>query len=356
MKVALVYDWIDKWGGAERILTTLFAHYPQADIFTLYANYKGAVWAQEYRSRVHGTFVNTLYRYCPVKSLLAPFMPSGIESLDLSNYDVILSISSSFAKGVLTRPDSRHLCYLFCPTRFLWHEHAAYSQSGIIGAPFFSALREWDYIAAQRPDRILTLSDFDQRLIKKYYDRDATVLYPPFDYRYWQALSARPPLRLQPKSFFLFVGRAEPYKRIGLLLSAFKDLKDKLVIVSEGTGINRIKSQKSDNVTLLSNLADEELAWLYQNAQALIMPQSEDFGYSALESLLFKTPVISYARSGVAEFVKDGQNGLFFETQTTAAIQAAVAKFHTNAYNFSQPDWQQFSPSRFLEKLDQYIS
>jgi len=361
MKLAIVYDWIDKWGGAERILSLLFTEFRKADLFALYANYRGASWARPYAGRIRTTFVNGWYRLIANKGVLAPLMPMGIESLNLSGYDAVLSLSSAFAKGVITRPETKHICYLFSPTRFLWHERQAYFGQGGIPNPFLAPLTQWDYIAAQRPDTLLTLSRYDQELIKKYYHREAKILFPPFEPDYWQNLSPLKPLarpvELSHKNYYLFVGRLEKYKKVDLLLEAFTGLpQEPLAAAGQGSEERRLRRERSSNIIFLEGVSDQELAWLYQNASALIMPQSEDFGYTTLESLVFGTPVLSYQKSGAAEYLGHLETGYLFRKQTAEGIREAVAKWRAKSYNFRGIDWQQFEQQRFIRKLKSYLS
>ncbi|MFA6005682.1 MAG: glycosyltransferase [Patescibacteria group bacterium] len=360
MKLAIVYDWIDSWGGAERILSTLFDLYPAADIYTLYADYRKAVWAKKYSNRIKTTFLQSWYNLVPHKQFLAPFMPYAIESLNLSAYDVVLSISSAFAKGVLTRPETKHISYIFAPTRFLWHEKERYTNHGYI-AGIVKWLQDWDKIASKRPDKILTLSKHTQHLLSTIYYLPSTVVYPPFDMDYYENLkrnSKKPSISL-PQNYFLFVGRLEPYKRIDLLTDAFSKMPHQnLVIIGSGSELPKIRKSISNfnNITVYSNLSDFELAYVYRHATALLMPQSEDFGYTALESVFFKTPVMSYAKSGVAEFVRNKGNGILFSEQTASEIVKQVEKFRVSDYNMDTSVVEMFSKKKFITKIKQQIS
>jgi len=367
MRLAILYDWIDKWGGAERVLQTLFDAFPQADLYTIYTDYRGAEWAQQYKSRLKTTALQQFYRYIPFKSVLAPLMPVAVESLDLSQYHLVLSVSSSFIKGVITRPETKHICYLFTPTRFLWHERQAYYSNSLILRPFTTYLRNWDYIAGQRPDEIITLSEHSQKLIKKYYRRESEVVFPPFNGKHWKKVKQKsevksqkhsPKFRSIEKDFFLFVGRMEPYKRVDLLIEVFKKLKQRnLVILGQGTMRKDLKraSEGFDNIFFIDSVSEYELADLYQRATAVIMPQAEDFGYTALESIYFQTPVIAYKYSGVTEIVEHGKTGFLFDEQTPKAIATALEKFSTLSYNFSHLDWQKFSKKRFVKDIKKTI-
>ena len=355
-KLAIVYDWIDKYGGAERLLKVVFDAFPEADIYTLYTDFKRADWAKKYQSRINTTGLQKIYQLIPNKKILTPLMPFFIESLDLSKYDRVISISSSFGKGVLTRPETKHVSYLFCPTRFLWQERELFIKNNFF-VPILTLLRQWDTLASNRPDKILTLSKQSKKLINKYYQKEAEVLHPPFDVSYWQKLKlARPKLSLN-KKFFLVVSRLEPQKRVDLAIKVFNKLKDKqLIIVGTGSKEKYLKNLAGKNIVFMKNLTDSELGWLYKKSSALIMPQSEDFGYTALESIVFETPVISYLNSGVTEFVEHGKTGYLFRTQSEEALTEALENFELKSYNFPTINWRKFESKQFINKLKSYIS
>ena len=357
MKLAIVYDWIDKWGGAERILELVFRAFPQADLYTLYADFDQATWARPYQHRIKTTFLQRFYDFRLPKQLLAPLMPMATESLNLSDYDAVLSLSSSFMKGVITRPETKHLCYLFAPTRFLWHQQERFFSRNFWLRPFLNYLRQWDYIAARRPDQILTLSRYDQQLIAKYYRVNSEILYPPFAVDYWQGLAKEQPKHKLFKNYFLLVSRLEPNKDVDLAIKVFNQQKDKqLVIVGQGTQETSLKSLASANVTFLKQLDDKHLAWLYAHAQALLMPQAEDFGYTALEAIAFNTPVISFRESGTAEILAQTKTGYLFNEQSVDSLMNALENYHTKSYNFSNFNWSKYSSENFINQLKQNIS
>ncbi len=358
-RTAILYDWIDKWGGAERILITLFEAFPKADIYTLYTDFGKAGWAKPYAGRIKTTFLQGVHGRIPLKPIKTPLMPYAAESLDLTGYDSVLSVSSSFVKGVLTRPETNHVSYLFSPTRHLWHEKRHYFSRSPFFSPMTAFLREWDYIAAQRPDRLLTLSRYGQDLVRKIYRRNSDLLAPPFDTAYFARLKkqAKRPRGL-PAHYYLFVGRLEPYKKVDLLLNVFRGRpQDNLVVVGEGSRKRTLESQAKNmrNVSFLGEVGEEELAYIYQKAKGALMPQSEDFGYTALESLYFGTPVVCYAGSGAAELISEGVNGLLFEEQTEQAMAEALEKTHTLSYNGQHKLWENYSVDNFLAALRKYI-
>lgn len=361
MKLAIVYDWIDKWGGAERILNVLFEGFPKADIYTLYYDGKRAVWAKPYAKRIKTSFLQKIYKIIPIKKYLTPLMPIAAESFIFNSYDSVLSVSSSFVKGVLTRPETKHLSYIFAPTRFLWHEQQSYFKRPWLGTHIaLSFLRKWDFIAATRPDNILTLSKYSQANIKHVYRRSSTVLPPPFDLEYFKRLKQkdRRPAGFAHKDYFLFLGRLEPYKKVDLLIRAFKKASGhKLVVVGQGSAKSSLLQAAfgAKNIFFYENIQEAELAYVYKHSKALIMPQSEDFGYTALEALFFGRPVVSFGKSGTAEIIQDGVNGILFFEQSVEAIITVLEKIHTLSYNIKDSFFAEFSKESFLSRLKKHL-
>lgn len=355
MKRAIVYDWIDSFGGAERLLKTVFDAYPDADIYTLFTRFQNAHWAMPYRSRIRTSILAPFYAIYPSKPFFAPFMPVATERLRLDNYDEVFSITSSFVKGVKT--SARHVSYVFTPTRFLWHQKEHYRLHSSLSL-FIHKLKEWDLIAAKRPNNMLTLSHFSKKAIRNTYKRSATVLYPPFDNNYFRTLKKRTRRIDTPPEYFLFVGRLEPYKRVDMLIEIFKERSSvNLVIVGTGTELRVLQKAARDipNVYFFPKVSDEELAYLYQKATATLMPQYEDFGYVALESLFFDTPVITVSESGVAEIVKTCGGGLACTRQTPQAFGGIIDIFHTLSYTINHQEIEQFDKEIFLKKLGKEI-
>lgn len=346
-KIAIVYDWMDKWGGVERILLMLHELFPQAVYYTSFVNYDKAPWARELDVRT--SFMQRLPSTILKSRLLSlPFFPYAFESFNLREYDIIFSISSSFAKGVITDHHTKHISLLLTPPRFLWHGEENYQKGGLLGGMYKRRLREWDMVASKRPDQYLAISKAVAGRCRKYYHQDCTVLYPPFDTQYWQKVkgelhngnvsSSFP--ELDNKRYCLVVGRLEKYKRVDIAVDVFKEGGlskhfDALVIVGKGTEEQKLKAkaQTSNNIVFYNSLNDTELAWLYQHAQAHIMAQEEDFGYTSLEAQFFNCPVIAFNRGGAIETVIDGKTGLFFDEQTPAALVKTLERFAVMKYN-----------------------
>src|SRR3990167_1747574 len=242
-KIAVVYDWIDKWGGVERVLLTLQEMFPQAIFYTSYYDSGQAAWAKNLRIKT--SFIQNFPSYIR-KSRIAcfPFYPYAFETFDFSNFDLVISVTSAFAKSIITKPGTRHICYLLTPTRYLWSHSKDYFGDKFINSvlsPYLANLRKWDFIAAQRPDKIISISSTVSERCQKYYQRESEVIYPPFDIDYWSKIKSeiqkmsfrpkwmnpsQPTFELDsstPKiiarndnggKYYLIVSRLEPYKRV----------------------------------------------------------------------------------------------------------------------------------------------
>lgn len=337
MRTAIVYDWIDKQGGVERVLPVIADMYPDADFYTSYYNPETAPWAAHLKIKT--SFLQKLPQ--PVRSsriLSLLFYKYAFEAMNFTAYDLVISITSSFAKGIITRPETKHVCYLLTPTRYIWGQTEDYlsTPARIIAQPTITKLRKWDFVAAQRPDKLIAISKLVARRAHTYYGRGATVIYPPFDTERWKNVRANRSIGgkiLKTEEYYLFVGRLEPYKKVALLLEVFNKLQYPLVIVGTGSQERSLKQKAQKNITFVSHVSDAELVEYYENSRALIMPQEEEFGYTAVEAQYFGTPVLSYRQSAVAETVLDGKTGIFFENQTPADLYNAIARFEKMEYN-----------------------
>ncbi len=358
MKIAIVYDWIDKWGGVERLLLTLHEQYPDADWYTSYYHPKTAIWAKNLRIKT--SFIQKLPAFIRNSRLLSFILyPYAFESFNLNEYDLVISVTSSFAKGVITKPQTKHICYLLTPTRYLWGMTDEYLSvwKQILFAPILASLRKWDFIAAQRPDIMFTLSNHVAKRCVDYYKRKPTVLYPPFDMDYWNNLKKKINNQNQQPDYYLVVSRLEYYKKVELIVDLFNARQDKLVIVGSGTLKQHIKQKAHGNIVFKENVYDLQLAELYTNAKALIIPQEEDFGYVSLEAQFFGCPVIAYKESGVSETLDKTNNSRLVDTQTVAAFQHELERFEAVAYNVDKRQrirkehFEQFSQSHFINTL-----
>ena len=326
MRIAFVHEYLNQFGGAERMLSELVALYPDAPIFTLI--YDEAATRGLFRGRtVNVSFLQNL----PLSKIRHHFypalMPLAVEQFDFRGYDVVVSISASFAKGVITGPDTRHVSYCLTPPRFLWDGSQRFARDFGFSmpvraamAPFISYLRVWDQHAAARVDEFWTISDFVAERIKKYYAQPSRRIYPPVDTAKFHLMAA-------PEDYHLAVGRLVSYKKFDLVIDAFNRLGKPLKIVGIGPELKRLKAKAKSNIEFLGAVDDAKLAGLYARSQALVFPQEEDFGLVPLESMASGRPVIAYRAGGAIETVTR-DTGAFFDSQTSEALAAAVADFN----------------------------
>ena len=376
-KIAIVYDWMDSWGGVERMLLVLHEMFPEAQWYTSYVDYKKAAWIpdQVRDDRLKTSFMQGLPSFIKKSRILSLlFFPFAFESFDFRSYDTVISVTSSFAKSVITQPHTKHVCILLTPTRWLWGQGKSYElgvKSYWIMRPiiqfFIHYLKRWDVIVAQRPDKIISISQTVADRCRQYYNRESTVVYPPFDEEYWKSIKQEVvnnkhwiPNRVRDdkSDYCLVVSRLEPYKKVDLIIKTFKEFPDKkLIIVGKGTQGKKLKAMASHNIQFIQDVTDQELGVLYSQAEALIMPQEEDFGYVALEAQFFGCPVIAYGVGGACETIIDGKTGLLFYNQSVDALSDAVADFDHNKYNLEDQAsiFEQFQKEKFIRAINTYI-
>lgn len=336
MKVALVHDYLNQFGGGERVLEELLGLFPGADLYTLLYD------AERTYGRFAGRAVRTSFLDVPlVRRLHRPFiplMPLAVRSLRLGpEYDLVVSDSAGFAKGVRHDPRTFHLSYCHTPLRYAW-ERKTYFKSFFfrhLAAPAFRALRAWDRSAGLQPDALVANSRYVADKVREYYAREADVVYPPVNTEYFSHDS-----KVKPGNYYLAVGRLLPYKKFDLVLRAFAGLKFPLVIAGTGPELNKLKvqSQKLNvNVSFREFVrSDAELRDFYRRARALIFPQVEDFGLVAAEAIACGTPVIAYGAGGAIEIVEEGKSGVFFREQTPESLREAVFAFERTAFDRKQ--------------------
>ena len=339
-KVAIVYDWRDKWGGVERALLHLHTLFPKADFFTSAVELKNAQWARNLT--IHTSFLQVLPSWLrSQRALLMPLFPLAFESFRFDEYSLVISVTSSFAKGIVTKPDTKHICYLLTPPRYLW-SHTKEYLPGIMGRltkPAVNHIREWDKFAAYRPDGYISISHTTAHRAKQYYQIESPVIYPPFDSAYWDEKIThmkKPQSKTVPKSYYLWVGRMEQYKKPELIIE-FAKLKPATHFIFVGTGSleQKLKNNTPKNCQFLGLVSDDELSYLYSHAKALIMPQNEDFGYISLEAQYHGCPVVAFRAGGACETVREGKTGIFFDEQTVASLSVQLERFEQISYNLS---------------------
>lgn len=335
LRVALVHDYLNQYGGAERVLEAFSEIFPLAPIYTLF--YDERLTRGVFRGKdIRTSFLQKIPFSRKYHQLFPALMPIAVESLDLSNFDLVLSDSASFAKGVLTKPNTLHICYLHTPLRYAWDKSHEYlsefpvpSILKLFAPPLLTYLRIWDKEASTRPDVYITNSKFVQRRIRKYYGKDAEVIYPPVDVKIFDSENSQ---INAGEGYFIMVGRLTPYKRFQLAIEVFNRLGWKLKIIGDGPEKKRLKKIARSNIEFLGIVSDELLKKYYANSKALVFPQEEDFGIVPLEAMSAGKPVIAFSGGGALESVRENETGIFFNEQTQKSLKDALYKF--NPSNF----------------------
>lgn len=359
MKIALVHDHLAQDGGAENVLRAFCDIWPDAPVYVTVYNPKNA-HPYFLQKDVRTSFLQRTPFGLRKYQWFFPLMPAAVESFDLSEFDVVLSSSSSFAKGVVTRPDTMHVTYCHTPTRFLWSDTHSYVSeldtpwiTKKIIPPLLSQVRLWDRIAAERSDYYITNSHIVQKRIQKYYDRESTVIYPPVstaDFSFDRQST-------RSGEYFLAGGRIVPYKRFDILVEAFTKLGRPLKIFGSGPALKELQKSAPSHVEFLGRVSDEELKELYANAIAFINPQEEDFGITMIEAMAMGCPVIAYKKGGAKEIIEDGVTGMFVEYQTWEDFADAIIHFDPKKYNalLIREKSLTFDTEQFKKNIETYI-
>jgi glycosyltransferase involved in cell wall biosynthesis len=330
---ALVHDYLVQIGGAERCLELLAEMFPDAPIYTAIVDRARLPGGLKGRT-IHTSFLQRVPLPRRLYRSYLPAYPVAFETFDLAKHDLVISSSSAFAKGVLTPPETCHICYCYTPMRFAWnaHEFARHELRGVVARALFpfviGRLREWDRVSADRVDEYVAISQVVAQRIRKFYRRGAAVIYPPVETAAFQPMSAaeRKALAGGDRDAYLIVSRLAPYKRIDLAIEAFNQLGRPLVILGSGRDAARLRRMAAPNVRFLGRVSDAEVRERLAACRALIWPGEEDFGLVPVEAMAAGRPVVAYGAGGALETVVDGVTGLFFQQQTPDALAAAVLR------------------------------
>lgn len=332
MRVAIVHDHLAQDGGAERVVQVLLSMFPEAPLYTLVYR-PGHAHPSFRKHKIHTSFIQRAPGGQRHYQWYLPLMPTAVERFDLRGYDVVISSSASFAKGVITLPQTLHVCYLHSPTRYLWTDTIQYVDE--LGYPrlfrnlaplFLSWIRVWDRMAADRVDQFIANSQAVQHRIRKYYRRDSQLIHPPVDLKQFTPSSG-------PGQYYLTGGRLVPYKRFDLVVQAFSKLGLPLKVFGDGPALDDLRSQAKSNIEFLGRVSPDKLARLYQDAIAFLNPQEEDFGITAVEAMAAGRPVIAYKAGGALETVKPGVSGVFFHDQEWEALADTVIRFRPEQFD-----------------------
>lgn len=356
MKVAIIHDHLAQDGGAERVVQVLMKMYPDAPLFTLLYDRKNANKFFATRD-VRTSFLQRWPGGLRFYQWYLPMMSTAVERFDLREFDLVISSSASFAKGVITKPHTLHLSYLHSPTRYLWSDTIEYVDELPYArplrsiAPFFlNRIRIWDRLAADRVDQFIANSKLVQRRIQKYYRRDSHVIYPPVNTERFTPGTGQ-------GGYYVAGGRLVPYKRFDLVVQAFNKLGLPLKIYGTGPMLGKLKEMARKNIEFLGRVPDQDLNTLYGNAIAFVNPQEEDFGITVVEAMAAGRPVIAFGAGGAKETVKEGETGVFFHDQEWEALADTVIRFKPETFSAQRiHDWAStFGVDRFQQELNRFV-
>ncbi|MBP9770754.1 glycosyltransferase [Candidatus Gracilibacteria bacterium] len=360
MKVAIVHDFLLKLGGAERVVKTLADIFPKAPIYTLLYDEKatGHVFPKE-RVRTsflqdYPEFIRKRYRFLIHK------MPRAIEELDLDEYDLVISSSTAFSHGLITSLKTKHICYCHSPMRYAWDWANEYREEnnlnglkGLLYAPLIKYLREWDRIAADRPDLYISNSMNVQQRLKKYYQEESEIIYPPVNVERFRATG-------HSENYFLIVSTLTPYKKIDLAVQLFNKIGHKLVIIGDGPHRKYLENIAGENIEFLGFKDDRTVKEYMENCRALIFPGEEDFGITPVEAMACGKPVLAYGKGGVTESVISGKTGEFFFEPNVESMEDGLARLMYNEKFYKAQTIRrhafEFSREVFERKLMRVVS
>ncbi len=356
MKVAIVHDFLMQMGGAEKVVEVLHAMFPDAPVYT--SAYDAEVMPDYYRTwDIRTSFLQRLPKKRKTHRLALPFYPLAFESFNLSGYDLVISSSSCFAKGILTPPHTTHVCYTHAPMRFAWSTESYLENENlprILRPPLgliTHYLRTWDAVASTRVDQYVANSSVVSRRIQKFYRASSEIVYPPVETTRFQ-------ISPQIEDYYIMVSRAVPYKRLDLAVDAFTRLKLPLKIVGSGRQMEALKAQAGPNVQFLGRVGDDDLPALMARAKAYIMPGEEDFGIAPVEANACGRPVIAYAAGGALDTQHDGVTGVLFSNQSVDGLVEAVCRFEELNLDprVIQAHAHRFDTSVFRERMKAVIN
>ncbi|MDP2471068.1 MAG: glycosyltransferase family 4 protein [Candidatus Palauibacterales bacterium] len=347
MKVAIVHYWLVHMRGGERVVEALCELYPQADLYT-HAVDLDALSADLKKHDIRTTFVGRLPGAARHYQKYLPLMPLALEQLDLRDYDLVISSECGPAKGVVTTPDTLHVCYCHSPMRYVWDMYWDYLRE--VSPPLrpvarllLHYLRRWDAASALRVDHFFANSEYVARRIRKHYRRDAEVVHPPVDTGSFE-------LSAETDDHYLVVGQLVGYKRADLAVRAFTEMGKPLVVIGEGEQMKELKRLAGPTVQLLGRQPFSVVREKYARCRALVFPGEEDFGIVPVEAMAAGRPVIAFGRGGARETVVEGETGLFFQEQTVESLARAVERFESRPTPF-EPERIRARAERFDRRV-----
>ncbi len=357
MKVAIVHDYLNQWGGAERVVQALCELFPGAPIYTSICDPE--IGKRFPGHEIHTSFMQKLPGVLKHHQPYLPFYPLAFESFDFKEYDLVISSSSAWAKGIITKKETLHICYCHNPMRFAWatEEYTRRERLGrasMLVLPFIlSYVRLWDVTSAARPNFYIANSQTVAQRISRYWGREAKIISPPVNVQ-------RIPFQNGARQdFYLMAGRVVPYKRMDIAIEAFRQMGKPLKVVGSGRGMEALHDLAGPSVEFLGNVSDVELWELFSQCRAFIQTGAEDFGITLVEAMAGGAPVLGIRKFGPAEIIIEGESGLFFEEQTPEALIETVQRFENQPHRFDNAAIRRYAETFdrlvFLERFGEFV-
>ncbi len=347
--MAIVHDDLVQWGGAERVLLAISEMFPEAPIYTSVYDDKNQDLASRFSERdIRTSFMQKIPGWKSMYKALLPLYPIAFEQFDFNGYDLVISQTTRFAKSIITKPTTKHVCYIHTPPRFLWNFSG--EQPNFWWKPYLSGLRIYDQITANRVDQWLAGSVNCQKRLTKTYRVDSKVLYPFVDDIFFKE---RPTFE---GGYYLVVARLNRYKRVDLAVEACQKLKKNLVVVGSGPELSRL-AQVGQLAEFHQAVSDEILIGFMRGCRGLIVTAEEDLGLVSLEVQALGKAVIAFRGGGLLETVIEGKTGLFFDEQTIESLSLAIEKFENKTFRVEdcRQNASMFTKKRFQDQLTKYL-
>ncbi|MDI6778308.1 MAG: glycosyltransferase [Patescibacteria group bacterium] len=368
LKVSLVHDFLNQYGGAERVLETLTEIFPDAPIYTLLFD-KEKMRGKFAEADIRPSFLQKFPKFLKRRhKWLLPLMPTAPETFNLRDFDLVISSSSAFAKGIIVKPKTIHVCYCHSPMRYSWDWNEKYldeqglgSGRRILARFLLNYIRIWDKVAADRVDFFIANSKTTAARIKKYYGRESVIVHPPVEIDNLETKFPFGNLVSKSGGYFLIVSRLSPYKKIEIAVDTMNKLNLPLVVVGEGSPkyVKYLKSIAGPKTKFLGWIPDEKVKKCFAGCRAFLFPGEDDFGITPVEAMSFGKPVIALRRGGATETVVEGETGEFFNEPTIEVMADAVRRFMENEKNYDpqkiRKRAEMYSKDKFVENIKRVI-
>lgn len=359
MKTSIVHDWLVTMGGAEKVLDEIYQMYP-SDIYTLVCDKEKIKKMSFFDANICSSIISKLPKAIKKYREYLSFFPFAVDSMDMSNYDVILSSSHAVVKNVLTSPDQLHICYINNIMLYVWDHFGHYMNKGIKNKfkRFFAKfiihyVRTWDAIAGCRPDYYIANSNYMAKRIKKYYGKDSTVIYPPVELDKFRPSEKK-------ENYYILISRLVPFKRVEIVVQAFNSMPDKkLLIIGDGPEMKNLKSTSNNNIEYLGFVSHDKVVNYLAKAKAFVFASEEPFGIAYVEAQACVTPVIAFERGGASEIILNEKQGVLYKEQSSESLISAIQCFEQNEKLLDSESMlanaKRFSKERFKKEYKSFV-